>query len=381
MSFVRILRVLALAGLFISSYLLVLKLTGRISYLVGCGEGSGCANVLGSRWSQFFYLPVTAFSAGMYALLFLATWRPSRTLCAGLAICFGGAAFWFYGVLLFDLKAFCPWCVTAHLIGLTSAVLLACNLRGESKLSGGMGFGALGGMLALSVLVLGQLFGPVPQTHTVSTETVEPEDSKIAVHARGKGRTVIRLGGSKLYNTTTLPHLGPADAPQVLVKYFDYTCDSCLQMDEVLKRTMEKHPGRYCVIVLPVPLNRSCNAYYPIGFDDHAHACEMSRLALAAWRANPDVFAQVHELLFTRPVLDPEIVEIGVSAIVGQDKMDKALQDFWVQEVLSANVNDFRQLTAETVKMPKLLIGESQVLHGLPASQTALIEALEEARK
>ena len=69
------LRILAVAGLAISLYLLILKLTGRISYVVGCGEGSGCANVLGSRWSQFFHVPVTAFAAAMYATLLVATWR------------------------------------------------------------------------------------------------------------------------------------------------------------------------------------------------------------------------------------------------------------------------------------------------------------------
>ena len=69
------LRILAFAGLAISVYLLTLKLTGKITYLVGCGEGSGCANVLGSRWSQFFYIPVSAFAAVMYAALLVATWK------------------------------------------------------------------------------------------------------------------------------------------------------------------------------------------------------------------------------------------------------------------------------------------------------------------
>ena len=73
-----LLRIFALAGLAISAYLLVLRLTGQISYLAGCGEGSGCANVLGSRWSQFFHVPITAFSSGMYLVLLVATWKPNR---------------------------------------------------------------------------------------------------------------------------------------------------------------------------------------------------------------------------------------------------------------------------------------------------------------
>ena len=37
-----LLRILAAGGFLISLYLLTLKLTGKIDYLVGCGAGSGC---------------------------------------------------------------------------------------------------------------------------------------------------------------------------------------------------------------------------------------------------------------------------------------------------------------------------------------------------
>ncbi|NNM29953.1 MAG: vitamin K epoxide reductase family protein, partial [Akkermansiaceae bacterium] len=163
-----LLRILALAGLVLSAYLLTLKLTGRISYLAGCGEGSGCENVLGSRWSQFFYVPVTAFSGMMYALLLATTWRPFRPVCAALAVCFAGAALWFFGILAFVLEAFCPWCSAAHAIGLTCAVILAWKLKKDDRLPGSGRSGVLAGAGALAVLMLGQVFGPVPETHAIT---------------------------------------------------------------------------------------------------------------------------------------------------------------------------------------------------------------------
>ena len=373
-----LLRLLALAGLAISLYLFVLKLTGRIDYLVGCGAGSGCDNVLGSRWSQWFHLPVTGLAAGMYAALLLATWRPSRPVYAGLAICFAGAALWFYAILIFELKAFCPWCATAHLIGLGCAVLLALTLRTQKSIGGKTPHGIIGGIVAILVLILGQLYGPVPDTHALSTESFEPEDRATAIHARGDGRVVPFFGERKFYNTHALPHLGPADAPHVAVKYFDWTCESCGDMHEDLKMVAAKHPGKFCLIMLPVPLNRACNEFFPPGIEDHEGACELARLGLAAWRALPEAYPDVHDVLFTRPVLPPEIAEIAVAQIVGEEALATALSDPWIDELLAANTNDFRQMSSKTIKMPKLLIGREHIVHGITKSPEALLETLEQ---
>lgn len=376
-----ILRVLAFLGLAISGYLLYLKLTDQITYLVGCGEGSGCANVLGSRWSQVFMVPVTAMATGMYLVLLISTWKPSRMVFGALAVCFAGAALWFYGILLFVLKEFCPWCTTAHAIGLACAVLLFLYLRKDRALEGKAVGGVVAGLLGLVVLVLGQVYGPVPDTHAVSEEEVVIEevvdDKDVPVHARGKGRVVKMLGDQKAYNVASLPHLGPPNAPHVLVEYFDYTCASCRDMKNDLAKVMKKHPGKFCVILLPVPLNRACNDKLPARVQDHAHACELARLGLAAWRANPEAYGEVHEILFTRPVLDPELAELAVEQIVGAEELESALKDPWVEELLTANISDFSQLTTRTIKMPKLLTGGDKILHGLTRTSEVLLLALE----
>jgi len=380
-----LLRLFAFVGLAISAYLLFLKLTGRISYLVGCGAGSGCANVLGSRWSPFFYVTVTALSTGMYLALLASTWKPSRPVMAGLAVCFVGAALWFYGILLFELKSFCPWCASAHFIGLCCAFLLWQYLKKDRKLKGKVGLGVGGGALAVIVMIVGQVYGPVPETHAVSTETIvegklEAEEvMDRSVHARGGGRLVNVLGDGKFYNTSALPHIGPADAPHVLVEYFDYTCASCHDMHKILDMVLQKHPGKFCVILLPVPLNRTCNEFFPPDIESHEYACELARLALAAWRADPEAFPDVHALLFNRPVLTPELADIALSQIVGEEALAKARKDPWVEEVLTANKNDFKQLTGTTAAMPKLLAGKDQVFHGMTSTPEILLRSLEKA--
>ena len=64
-----IIRILALLGFGVSAYLVWMKLTGQITSVVGCGGEGGCSNVLGSQWSQWFFIPVTAVSACFYLCL------------------------------------------------------------------------------------------------------------------------------------------------------------------------------------------------------------------------------------------------------------------------------------------------------------------------
>ena len=229
----------------------------------------------------------------------------------------------------------------------------------------------------LLVLILGQVYGPKPPTHAATTEVL---GSHRAASEMGKGTreqgAVRFFSGRKEYNTITMPHLGPSDASHVLVKYFDYTCRSCRDVHADLQFVAEKHPGSFCVILLPVPLHRDCNPFYPADLTNHDHACELARLSLAAWRAKPALWPEVHEQLFSQPVLPPEVAEAAVGQIVGHDELTKALEDPWINEHLESNVNDFKQMILTTRAMPKMVIGDDQVLHGVPRSKEVLLQTL-----
>lgn len=211
---------------------------------------------------------------------------------------------------------------------------------------------------------------------------VQTEKEKVTpVHERGKGRLVSVFDPKKKYNTTTVPHLGPADAAHVIVKYYDYTCSTCLSLHQQLERFFKKHPKKFCLIVLPVALNHTCNPHYPDNQPQHSGACELTRLSLAAFRADPKLFPKVHELLFTRPILAPETAEIAVAQIVGEEKLKKALQDPWIEQMQKANLAEFGQLVKQRVAMPKLLVGKGRALHGPPPSERLLNYSLEQEFK
>ena len=370
------LRLLSLSGLAICGYLGVLKLTGQTTSIIGCGTGSGCSNVLGSEWSQFLGIPVSVLAGIVYLALLIATWRPSRALYGAFAICLTGAALWFIGLLYFTIKAVCPWCLAMHTIGIITSIFLVLSLNKVPASNPGtpLRLAPLGAMAALLTLALGQLLGPKPDTHARTTEVVRDAGQGESA----EGRVVSFFNGQKRYNTVTMPHLGSSGAKRVMVKYFDYTCSSCRDVHEDLHFVMESHPDTFCIILLPVPLNRDCNPHFPADLANHDHACELARLSLAAWRAAPERWPEVHEQLFSRPVLPPEVAEAAVGQIVGYDNLARALEDPWINQILETDINDFKQMIVQTRAMPKLLLGDDQVLHGAPRSKEVLLETLEQ---
>lgn len=103
---------------------------------------------------------------------------------------------------------------------------------------------------------------------------------------------------------------------------------------------------------------------------------ELARLSLASWIAQPESFPEIHKILFTRPILWPEQAKEKIALIIGEEKLNAALNDPEVNRLLASNTNDFKQLNSRTVKMPKLLIGKGKMLQGLMKDSDAFISAM-----
>ncbi len=218
-------------------------------------------------------------------------------------------------------------------------------------------------VIGLSVV---QYFGPEPPTHRVDFVEDAGIDSGGAddAHSAGSGSVVRFLNGRKSYRIEGLPHLGSVDAKHVVVEYFDYTCEACQEMHAYLEEAVARHPGELAVVVLPIPLNRLCNPNLPKGMKDHENACELARLALRVWRADPSKFPEFHRQLFELQGLPIEAAESRAYALVGADKM-LAVNDDWVDAVLAQNAKDYQLLSQKTPVMPKLLLTGSVMVQGV----------------
>lgn len=138
-----VLALLALAGLFVSGYLLLAYL--GFGGPIACGESGGCAAVQASRYAWFLGVPVPLWGVLGYAALLgvaLAGLQPTlsgRTWLAGALLGMAIAAFAFSAYLTaleaWVIRAWCRWCVASAL--LATAIFLAAlpeirRLRGTS---------------------------------------------------------------------------------------------------------------------------------------------------------------------------------------------------------------------------------------------------------
>ena len=376
-----LITLLCIVAAVLSLWMSIQKWSGRIDSLAGCGTGSGCANVLGSKWSMVWgVIPVSIFSLLLYVAVFFSLRlnrqgvRSMRAFAAWMCL---WAALWFTGLQFFVLKSFCLYCMSMHGLGvLLGLSILFGEGDGVFKKRGLPMFFAAG---AIAGLALVQHVGPAPVTHRVdvlNTEGIITPDSGAQggvkdSHAQGVGRQIQFLEGAKSYNIEELPHLGAADAEHVMVEYFDYTCEACRQMHRYLERAVANHPQKLAVIVLPIPLDRGCNENLPKGLSSHENACELARLGLMVWRADPTMFAEYHRNLFENQGMPIEVADALAVSLVGEENMSKE-HDAWVDAVLAQNIADYQWLIRKTPVMPKLLLKDSVMVQGLIADQSEL---------
>ena len=111
---------IALVGLFIALYLTLYKI-GVIGTLA-CGTGS-CETVQLSRWATFLGVPVAAWGAGFYAVVFVLAFAgvqdrfaDSRSIALATLVVTGwGVLFtaWLTYLELYVIHAICRWCVVS----------------------------------------------------------------------------------------------------------------------------------------------------------------------------------------------------------------------------------------------------------------------------
>ncbi|MCX6878984.1 MAG: thioredoxin domain-containing protein [Verrucomicrobia bacterium] len=320
------------------------------------------------EWGQVPY----CVYLGLLVCLIMAE-RPLLSLWLGVIV---GTAAWFWFVQAVLIGRFCPWCMTAHGIGLSVAGLglwRRAMAEDPDSVWRNAGTSALAAMLGLGLL---QFYGPVPATYRMDDFKDLSASQASGIYARGDGRKAVFADGRRSYGVAALPHLGRADAKCVMVEYVDYSCPSCRVMGGFLDALMAKHPADICLVILPVPLERACN--FTLGEKDAEFpgSCKLAKLALALWRTKPNEFAGFH-----RALLDGASAEEASARILDlmpPSELFAALKDPWIDELIQANVNDCAAFSRSSKKLPKLLITGLSILHGLPSGAADFIRVMEQ---
>ena len=384
-------RLLATAAAGISGYLFMLHMLGR-SLPPGCGSGSGCAEVLTSRWSAVFGIPVSAPAAILYAAVLIASFfvgtrhldgvRRTAWACLFIAaVTIACSAMWFIGVQAFILKAFCVWCMTDHAIGLLLAGLILWKepiakpqVKSDEailvRLKRAILLTGVGTLFTVG-LVGAQFIAPYKGPAIMRLEPGQNDDT-----GPGPDRQIAVIDGNLQLNIHDEPVIGSPNAETLVVVMFDYCCPHCRRTHEYLLHALERYPGQLGVVCLPLPLDADCNSTIEETEARFEYACDLARLALAVRQADALAFVEYDRWLF-EPEMPRDLQEARAKAeqLVGAAALDDALKDERINAAIARHVKAYEQSGAE--RIPLIMSPGIASIVGRPESEEQLFELFE----
>ncbi|MDB4341894.1 vitamin K epoxide reductase family protein [bacterium] len=410
-------RMLLFSAAIITAYLAIATLA-RGGDVPGCGPESDCDKVLNSSWAYWIGIPVSLLGLGLYGAFFISTFslkisqqlKATRALNSLTLISFAtlAAAAWFVGVQAVAIKAFCPYCCTAHgLASLAALIFLSQASRISSRLSVRLNFGAgIGVALGLVVVIAaGQIILPKEQAAPLIVDlgqaqtnaplaeakpapkptppsAVEPKPTPPAVAtvtpeapSTPKAEPFLVPRSTLSLDAARLPLLGPANAPHRIGCLFDYTCHHCRQLHGFIRTAIDQFDGQLSCLMIPMPLDANCNAKFKRTHRDHVDACKYAKICLAVQQVAPAKYEQFDRWLFTNHKTTKPLAKVREHAaeLVGAAALNKAVASETVQQQLQQNIRVYELNTKNggNSSMPQTIVGD-RVIFGPPPSDAAL---------
>ncbi len=337
----------------------------------GCGDGSGCASVLKSRWSNVAGMPVGFVAVAAYLLLATLVWStrrpPSQPPARALLIVASmvlTAALYFALLQLVVIQSICPWCMADHVLGGAAAVAALVVARRHTPRTParspaapmptgpfadstpstagpdmpGRRQSAVGGVATGVAVTLAFV---VIQHFTARSPDVARIESTI--RDDGDGLTLSLKNGDVQLPLSQLPRLGLAAAPRQLILLFDYCCPHCREAHRVVRRLQPLAQDEWQVVCVPTPLNAECNPAIEETEPRFRDACELARLSLAVWRLRPADWPAFDDWLF-EPELPRTAAEARsqAAALYGEIEIAEALLDPALHGAIASSVTAYR---------------------------------------
>lgn len=335
--------------LLLSTILCIHSISGH--GLIGCTQGTNCNIVLGSRWSFLFgIIPVSALAAGAYLtllaciLLIDSKWtgaQEQQFLFHAILVVSGaiiGCAIWFIWLQSHMIRAFCPYCMTAHILGIVISVLSVIWCIGQKTRR-----------IVLNILIgvlIAAALGVVQFTTTPRS-----------LAERGFVNEPLRYPAPK-----EMPIIGSPDAKHKVTMLFDWQCAHCRRTHIMLPDAVSLLGDSIAIVCTPVSMSRECNPHISPGIDRFAGSCTFMRIGLAIWRTNPDAYWEYENQFFGTDLVqswNPPTVEQATAVaeqLIGKDRLEKSMQSRWMENYIWT-VNELFGRTSKgtTSAIPRLI--------------------------
>ena len=408
-NWIQLTRVLLFSASIITIYLALLALT-QGGDVPGCGPDSGCDKVLKSQWAYLLGVPVSIPGLCLYLVFLLKTFSIKNhnlltnnkknirslnalTLCAFAVI---GAGVWFIGIQALVIKAFCPFCCTAHALAMTAAVIflaragiIAESLKVNINITGG-----ILAMTALIALIAGtQYIFPkqkpaakiVELTNSKTNSVTQNNQKKITSQSDQNNNAAVKendketpfpIPKTKLsLITSKLPIIGNRKAKNRIAVLFDYTCHHCRTLHSYIRQTIPKYENKLSCIMVPMPLDNKCNPLIKTTQKDHINACNYAKICLAVHQISPEKYDEFDNWLFSnhnsaKPL---STVRNYAERILGKNILDKTINSQSVLDQIATNIEiyNLNSTNGGTTIMPQTIV-KNRVVFGPPPSAQAL---------
>ena len=357
-------RVLLIIASMLALYLASISFTQ--TYLPGCGEATGCHELLGSQWAHLFGIPASFPAVALYLITVLAAGafeaRDQRTWLGTLgeisALMITVAAVWFMSLQMFVLKNLCMWCSLTHVFGLSGVLFLMISRRlqprpddteedwAETRLLRNHGLFTAVRALAVALGVTALAVGPFVN---------KVNHNRIGSLAAGSGELSTNAAPLLTYdfgrisvNPADLPRLGSASASEFALALTDYTCDFCRLYHSIMKAAAEHRGEQFAIVLLPAAR------------DDNAALVQQIMLCL--YKADKGKFESLSSELLagTHPALG-EAVRMTARGLLGEAEWKEAenLYAPWAVEQikLTRELRALNQKSLYSTRLPQLMAG------------------------
>ena len=364
---------LILVALVISAILSWHYITGGA--MAGCGGGSPCNHVLGSRWSALAgVFPVSGLAMGVYFAMLLVvffigaeTENSVRRLAWGAILILSGAvagsAIWFMVIQKWFIGEFCPYCTTAHITGLFITMLVIWRVFNEFD-----SFPDKSKNKAVDIHLRKRFLRPLQVIILVFSglalagilAAVQIGLMPLAVNQEGKLQESYAI-----IDYHDAPMVGSPDAPYIVTLLFDYQCSHCQKIHFMLEDAVRLYEGKLAFLLCSAPLSRSCNPYV---FRD-SDSCDLAKIGLAIWFTNRNAFAEFENWMFSFETggrwlpRGLESARAKAVELIGKDEFDKALTDPRIEQHLQKSVRIYGQTIQGGMSgIPKMIYGSQWII-------------------
>jgi len=372
-------------GLILCSYLTAVSLTEGL-HPPGCGADSSCEQVLGSPLSRIAgVVPVGLPAVPLYAVALAAsalltsdtTGRQRRVgwmILAVVSFAVLGAAGWFV-FLQSKIGAFCVWCLSTHACGLVAALLILWR----APFDRGGRDGALSASFAVLAVVIavvgvggvaaGQMFQPARRVEGQLPTPPAAGPATFRIRSPFQAERTVSLLQGQLQLEMPLPTIGHPDAPHVMVELFDYCCSHCRRMHKRVEQILRHYGDRVAFVPLVHPFDSKCNPKVKKTNKDFEEACELARLSLAVFRADPAQFQRMHDFMMTgSKAPKAEEARQFASDLVGAGTLERVLRDPWLADQIRTHMSLHQQTSGGKKKdghLPKVIHAKA-LFTGMP---------------